>query len=228
VPTNPADAIESGLLPGSVPPKPKLRGWLHAVSAPLALVAGIVLTVLSHGPARWAVAIYTVTAVLLFGVSGLYHRGHWTGRGVAILRRLDHANIFLIIAGSYTPFAVVLMPGGQGRVLLWLVWSGALAGVAFRVIWVGAPRWLYTPVYVALGWVSVFYLPTILHAGGVAVLVLTAAGGLLYTAGGVIYGLKRPNISPRWFGFHELFHSFVLGGFITQYIAISIAVYTHG
>jgi hemolysin III len=227
VPTNPADAFESGLLQRSVPPKPKLRGWLHAVSAPLALVAGIVLTVLSHGPARWAVGIYTLTAVLLFGVSGLYHRGHWTGRGVAILRRLDHANIFLIIAGSYTPFAVVLMPGGQGEVLLWLVWSGALAGVAFRVLWVGAPRWLYTPVYVALGWISVFYLPTILHAGGVAVLVLTAAGGLLYTVGGVIYGLKRPNISPKWFGFHELFHSFVLGGFITQYIAISIAVYTH-
>jgi len=221
------EAMAPEEVPQPVPVKPRLRGWLHAGAAPAVLVSGVVLIARASGGTRWAAAVYTITAVLLFSVSALYHRGHWTGRGQAILRRLDHANIFLIIAGSYTPFAVALMPGGQGRLLLWLVWSGAVAGVAFRVFWLGAPRWLYTPVYVALGSVAIFYMPAILHAGGVAVLVLTAVGGLLYVAGSVVYGLKRPNWSPRWFGFHELFHSFVLGGFITQYVAISIAVYAH-
>jgi hemolysin III len=206
--------------------KPLLRGWLHAVTAPMALAAGIVLIALApHTTARWAVAIYTLTAVLLFGTSALYHRGNWSPKVERLLKRIDHSNIFLIIAGSYTPFAVLLLHGSTQAAVLWVVWSGAIAGVVFRVVWVGAPRWLYTPLYIGMGWVAVFFLPEFMRRGGVAVLVLVAVGGLLYSAGGVIYAFKRPNPSPRYFGFHEIFHTLTVLAFICQYVAISLATY---
>ena len=206
--------------------KPHLRGWLHAGMAPISVVLGIVLVALSPPEYRWAAALYSITAIMLFGTSALYHRFNWKPRTKVLLKRLDHSNIFLIIAGSYTPFAVVLLPPDQEKVLLILVWSGALAGVLFRVFWVGAPRWLYTPIYIALGWVAVFYLPAFWSAGGPAVVLLLAAGGLCYSAGGVVYALKRPNPSPTWFGFHEIFHALTLAGFITQYIAVSLVLYS--
>ena len=208
--------------------KPLLRGWLHAGMFPAALAAGIFLTALADSTrGRIACAVYTLTAGLLFGVSALYHRGDWSPRTNAVLRRLDHANIFLIIAGTYTPLAILLIPGGRGQALLWGIWAAAVAGIAFRVFWVGAPRWLYTPCYIAMGWAAVFFLPEFLHKGGVAVLVLVIVGGLLYSAGGVIYGLKRPNPSPRWFGFHELFHSLTLAAFVVHYVGISLVAYRH-
>ena len=206
--------------------KPHLRGWLHAGMAPISVVLGIVLVALSPPPYRWAAALYSVTAVMLFGTSALYHRFNWKPRTKILLKRLDHSNIFLIIAGSYTPFAVVLLPPNQEKVLLILVWSGALAGVLFRVFWVGAPRWLYTPIYIALGWVAIFYLPAFWAAGGPVVVILLAVGGLCYSAGGVVYALKRPNPSPTWFGFHEIFHALTLAGFLTQYIAVSLVLYS--
>lgn len=140
-----------------------------------------------------------------------------------MLRRLDHANIFVIIAGTYTPLTVLLIPQHRRAVLLGLVWTGALAGVAFRALWVGAPRWLYTPCYLALGWSAVFLLPDFMHVGGVAVVTLIVVGGVLYTAGAVVYGTKRPDPSPRWFGFHEVFHTFTLAAFTTHYAAIALA-----
>lgn len=206
--------------------KPKLRGWLHAGTFPLAAAAGVVLVALSPTPrARVSTAVFAVTAALLFGVSALYHRGKWGPRAEGFLKRFDHANIFLIIAGSYTPFSVLLLPPGRGRALLWIVWTGALLGVAFRVLWVGAPRWLYVPVYIALGWVAVVYLPDLLAGGGTAVVVLVAFGGLLYTLGAVVYGIKRPNPSPRWFGFHEVFHALTIAAFTVHYVAVSLASY---
>lgn len=208
-----------------VPAKPHLRGWLHAGMAPVAVVCGIVLVALSPPEYRWAAALYSLTAIMLFGTSAVYHRFTWSPRNTLLLKRFDHSNIFLIIAGSYTPFAVVLLPPDQARTLLLLVWSGALAGVLFRVFWVGAPRWLYTPIYIALGWVAVFYLPAFWAGGGPAVVILLAAGGLFYSAGGVVYALKRPNPSPTWFGFHEIFHALTLAGFITQYVAVSLVLY---
>lgn len=208
--------------------KPHLRGWLHAGTFPLAVAAGIVLVTLAKGPrATIATAIYATSAALLFGVSALYHRGNWSPRWEAVLKRLDHSNIFLIIAGTYTPFSVLLLDRSSGRTLLWIVWAGALAGIAFRVFWVGAPRWLYTPVYLALGWVAVFYLRDILHAGGPAIVTLLAVGGALYSVGGLVYAMKRPNPSPRWFGFHEVFHALTLAAFTVQYVAVSIATYQH-
>ena len=206
------------------PVKPHLRGWLHLATFPLAVAAGALLTLLAPaGQHRAAVGVFGASAALLFGVSALYHRRHWGPRAMAVLKRLDHANIFLIIAGTYTPFAVVLLPEGAARTLLWIVWSGALAGVAFRVLWVGAPRWLYMPVYVALGWVAVAYLPWFADAGP-AVLTLVVAGGLLYTAGGVVYGLRRPDPSPRWFGVHEVFHALTVVAFGAHCAGLALAV----
>ncbi|MFD3725054.1 hemolysin III family protein [Streptomyces sp. NPDC058671] len=208
------------------PIKPRLRGWLHAGMVPAVLIAGIVLVCLARTPqAALACAVYAVTAGLLFTTSAIYHRGTWGTLGEALLRRLDHANIFLIIAGTCTPLAVLLLPPGQRSMLLWIVWTGALAGVAFRVLWVTAPRWLYTPCYLALGWAPARYLPDFLHAGGAAVLVLIVAGGLLYSAGAVVYALQRPDPSPRWFGFHEVFHALTVAAFTAHYIAISLAAY---
>jgi hemolysin III len=204
--------------------KPHLRGWLHLGTFPLAFVTGALLTMLAPpGAARAAVAVFAVTATLLFGVSALYHRRTWGPRAHAVLKRLDHANIFLIIAGTYTPFTVLLLPAGPARVLLWVVWSGAVAGVAFRVLWVGAPRRVYVPVYIALGWVAVVYLPAF-AAAGPAVLVLVVAGGLLYTLGGVVYALRRPDPSPRWFGFHEVFHALTVLAFGAHCVGLAIAV----
>ncbi len=194
---------------------------------PVSVAAGIVLVALSGTTeARIATAIFATTGALLFGTSALFHRGTWSPRIHRTLRRMDHSNIFLIIAGTYTPLAVLALPSSKARVLLWIVWVGALAGVMFRVFWVGAPRWLYTPVYVILGWVAVFYLPDLLDGAGVAALVLVVIGGGLYSIGALIYGTKRPNPSPRWFGFHEVFHALTVAAFIAHYVAVSLTVYS--
>ncbi|MEU9204403.1 hemolysin III family protein [Streptomyces sp. NPDC048332] len=222
----PAGLEPAGTIAAEV--KPRMRGWLHAGMFPAVLIAGIVLIALADSTrGRIACAIYIVTACLLFGVSAVYHRGTWGPRGEAVLRRLDHANIFLIIAGTYTPLTLLLLPESTGTPLLWAVWAAAVAGIAFRVFWVGAPRWLYTPCYIAMGWAAVFFLPDFMRTGGIAVLVLVVVGGLLYSAGGVIYGIKRPNPSPRFFGFHEVFHSLTLAAFVVHYVGISLVAYNH-
>jgi hemolysin III len=207
--------------------RPRLRGWLHLVAFPLSIVAGIVLVVLSpDNSTRWATAVFAASSSLLFGISALYHRRTWGPRAEAVLRRLDHANIFLLIAGTYTPFALTLLDRTDARVLLGLVWVGALAGIAFRVFWVGAPRWLYTPVYIALGWAAIFWLGDFARAAGPAVLTLIIVGGGLYSLGGVVYGLRKPNPAPRWFGFHEVFHSFTIAAFAVHYVGVSMVVYS--
>ena len=205
--------------------KPRLRGWLHAAMAPIALVAGLALVVFAPSQnGRITAAVFTLTAFLLFFTSAVYHRGQWSPRVTALLKRLDHSNIFLIIAGSYTPFAL-LLPPDQARTMLLLVWTGAIGGVLFRVLWVEAPRWLYVPVYVALGWVAVLYLGPLWTYGGAAVMGLIALGGLLYTLGAVVYGVKGPNPSPRWFGFHEIFHALTILAFTAHYVAAAIVLH---
>lgn len=214
--------------------KPKLRGWLHLGTAPLTLAAGIVLIVLSPDALTLAGSIvFTTTALLLFTVSAIYHRGSWSPRVLMLLKRFDHCNIFLLIAGSYTPFTLLLLDGWQRTTLLSVVWGGALAGVGLKVFWAGAPRWLNAPVYIALGWAAVFFVPDFYRgaldiygtAVGVTIFVMVVVGGGLYTLGGVVYGTKRPNPSPRWFGFHEVFHTFTILAFATHYIGVSFATY---
>jgi hemolysin III len=205
--------------------KPKLRGWLHLVMFPVAVIGGLVLIALSDpGAVRTASIVFTISAALLFGVSAVYHRGTWGPRASTLLKRMDHSNIYLIIAGTYTPFAVTLLPADQARLLLSVIWGGAIAGVLFRVFWVGAPRWLYTALYLALGWAAIFYVVPFWRTGGPLIGSLIAIGGLMYTAGGIIYGVKRPNPWPRWFGFHEIFHAFTLGGFLTHFAAVTLAI----
>lgn len=205
--------------------KPRLRGWIHLGSFPLAVLAGAVLVALAPTTTtRVATAVFAVSAALLFGVSALYHRGTWSPRVERVLKRLDHSNIFLIIAGTYTPFAVLLLEDGPARLLLSVIWVGALVGIAFRVFWVGAPRWLYVPAYIAMGWVAVAFLPEFLDGGGPVILALVVLGGVLYTLGAVVYGLKRPDPSPRWFGFHEIFHVLTVFAFIAHVVAVSLAL----
>jgi hemolysin III len=203
--------------PGDV--KPTWRGWIHAGTFPVTIVAGIVLISLAHGaPAKWASAVFMVTSMLLFGISALYHRFNWRPRTKILLKRMDHANIFLLIAGTYTPLAVLALPPSKGVLLLTLVWAGALIGIGFRVFWISAPRWLYVPLYVALGWAAVMYLGDLL-AASVAMMVLVLVGGILYTIGAVIYGLKRPNPFPGRFGFHEIFHTLTVLAFFCHWTA---------
>ena len=207
--------------------KPKLRGWMHAASAPLTLAAGIVLVVLSPtASTRIGSAVFATSALVLFTVSGIYHRGTWCPKVWRFLRRFDHANIFLLIAGSYTPFTLLLLHGADRVVLLSVVWTGAVLGVLFRVVWNDAPRWLYTPIYIALGWAAVFYFGDFVDTASTAVLVLMAVGGGLYTLGGVVYGIKRPDPFPRWFGFHEVFHTLTIAAFVSHYVGVSIATYS--
>ncbi|WP_299052463.1 hemolysin III family protein [uncultured Nocardioides sp.] len=214
--------------------KPKLRGWLHLATAPLTLAAGIVLIALSpNAVTRIGSAVFAGSALVLFTVSAIYHRGTWSPKVWGILRRFDHSNIFLLIAGSYTPFSLLLLEGNSRVVLLTTVWTGAILGVLFRVFWTGAPRWLYTPIYIALGWAAIFFIPDFADGAagigvgvGTAVLVLVIVGGGLYTLGGVVYGVKRPNPWPRWFGFHEVFHTFTILAFASHYVAVSLLTYS--
>lgn len=206
--------------------KPRLRGWLHELTFPLSLTAGIALIVASPtGVARVATSIYTITSSLLFGVSAIYHRGHWRLRVRQLLRRLDHANVYLMIAGSYTPIAALALRGATRALVLAIVWAGAASGVAFRLLWTGAPRWLYTPLYIVLGWVAVAVMPELLKGAGLPAFVLILTGGALYTLGGLVYGLRWPNPSPRWFGFHEVFHTFTVLAYGAQFSAVALILY---
>lgn len=199
--------------------KPTWRGWIHAATFPITIVAGIVLIALAEGTAaKWASAVFVATSMLLFGLSALYHRFNWNPRTKVILKRIDHANIFLLIAGTYTPLAVLALPPDKGWLLLGIVWGGALVGIAFRVFWIGAPRWLYVLLYLLLGWAAVMYLGDLLEAS-VAMMVLVIVGGLLYTVGAIVYGLKRPNPWPGHFGFHEIFHVCTVLAFMCHWAA---------
>ena len=199
--------------------KPKWRGWIHAGTFPVTIAAGIVLIVLAEGPwAKWASAVFMLTSMLLFGNSALYHRFNWKPRTKVVLKRIDHANIFLLIAGTYTPLALLALPPEKGFVLLAVVWAGALLGIGFRVFWITAPRWLYVPIYLLLGWAAVMYLGDLL-AASVAMMILVIVGGLLYTAGAIVYGLKKPNPWPGVFGFHEIFHTCTVLAFMCHWTA---------
>ncbi len=206
--------------------KPRLRGWLHTCTAPLALVGGVVLVVLAPTSAgRVGAAVFLAGSVLLFGTSGLYHRRTWGPRGEAVMRRLDHANIYLFIAASYTPMALLMLEGGSQALLLSLIWGAALGGLCFRLFWLDAPRWLYTALYLVMGWAAVGWMGAFYASGGLAVLLLILLGGLFYSAGAVVYARRSPDPSPAWFGYHEIFHAGTVLGFASHSVAIALLTY---
>lgn len=215
------------IVPEAPVPPPKLRGWFHLGAAPVVFIASLVLFILSKGSLKFAVALYSITAITLFSVSAIYHRVPWSPSKKKFWRRWDHANINLLIAGSYTPYAVTLLNRHDAILMLSIVWAGALVGVALRIFWLGAPRWLYVANYLLLGWVAVIYTPQMYRSGGLAILLPILIGGLFYSVGAIFYALKKPGRYAQYFGFHELFHIFVIAAWISQYIGVSIAIYRH-
>ena len=208
--------------------KPKLRGIVHLVMSPLSLVAGLILITLANElRGRITLGIFTLTAVTLFTCSALYHRVAWNDKNKAIWRRIDHSNISILIAGTYTPFAVYLLQPSQTKTLLIVAWGGAILISLLRIFWLSAPRWLYVAGYISLGWAAVFYMPAFFNSGGVAIFILILTGGLLYSTGGVIYALKKPNFSISWFGFHELFHALTAAAFICHFVAAILTVFSN-
>jgi hemolysin III len=219
-------ASRGGQVPAAAVPevrvKPRLRGVFHQYAFFVSLVAGTVLVVLAAtARASVAAAIYAASVSALFGVSALYHRVTWTTPARRRMRRLDHAMIFLLIAGTYTPVGLLVLQGTLATVVLAVVWGGAVAGIVLELAWTGAPRWLGGTVYLALGWVAVVAMPQLFARLGVAGGLLIVAGGLLYTAGAAIYGLRRPDPVPAVLGYHEVFHLLVIAGVAAHFLAIS-------
>jgi hemolysin III len=209
--------------------KPRARGWIHLCSAVTAIVAGVALVsvawIAASPKAGWATLIYTAAIVAMFSVSATYHRVHWRSLTAQMwMKRADHSLIFIFIAGSYTPIALLAMPPRTGTQVLTVVCTGAAAGVALKMLWPSAPRWLSVSLYLLLGWAAIWFTGTLLDSAGVAVVALLAAEGVLYNIGAIFYGLCWPNPWPQTFGYHEFFHAFTAAAAICHYIAIWVVV----
>ena len=203
---------------------PRLRGVLHQYAFFVAVAAGALLVALGSGAReRVAAGVFAAALATCFGVSALYHRLRWGPRARRWMRRLDHAGIYLLIAGTYTPFGLLAMDGAWRVSVLAVVWSGAALAIVLKLFWIDAPRWVTAAVAVALGWVGVVAVPELIDAG-VGVLALVALGGVLYTAGAVVYARRKPDPAPAVFGFHELFHALSLAAAAAQYAAVVLLV----
>ena len=204
--------------------KPRLRGVSHQWAFFISLVAGAALIVAAPTPrATLAVAIYAVSLSALLGVSALYHRVNWVRPAVRRwMRRLDHSMIFLLIAGTTTPFLVLVLSGPFADALLVAVWAGAVAGIVVEMVWVEAPKWVTTIVYLAVGWIGALGFPAIVITAGIGAGILIALGGVLYTVGAVIYARQRPDPSPATFGYHEIFHVLVIAAAVAHFAAIAL------
>lgn len=204
--------------------KPAARGVLHLVATPFALAFCIVLIVFSQTPAETVGAIvFLVASLLLFGFSAAYHLGNWPPKVLTVMRKVDHANIFVLIAGTYTPLSLSLLEGSALIICLSVVWGGALIGSVMHISLVEFPRWLHVSLYIAVGWVAVWYLPAIWRAGTPAIVILILGGGIIYTIGAVFYATKWPNPWPRYFGFHEFFHLCTVLAYTCHAVGIALA-----
>ena len=211
--------ISEGYREPAADTKPTWRGWIHTGVLPIVIAGGIVLIVLAEGfVAKIASAIFFASSFLLFGNSALYHRFNWKPRVKKALKRIDHANIFLLIAGSYTPITLLALPKEKAFWLMFVIWGTAVLGIGFRVFWINAPRWLYVPIYVAMGWAAIAFVGDFMNANA-PMMILILSGGLAYTIGAVVYGLKKPNPFPGHFGFHEIFHSLTVLAFMSHWTA---------
>jgi len=215
-PEGPAAAIPADQV------KPRLRGVSHQYAFVVSLGSGTLLLLAATTRASVAAAIYAASVSALFGVSALYHRGTWTGPARRRLRRLDHAMIFLLIAGTYTPVGLLVLEGTLATVVLAVVWGGAVAGIVLELAWTTAPSWLGGTVYLTLGWVAVAAMPQLFARLGGAGGLLLVAGGLVYSAGAAVYALRRPDPVPAVFGYHEVFHLLVIAGVAAHFLAISL------
>ncbi len=205
--------------------KPLMRGWLHAGMTPVVIICGAVLAVLATSPlGRVGAIVWMLGALILFGTSALYHRGHWRPDIERVFRRLDHANIFIFIAATYTPLALVLLDGSSRVTLLTLIWAVAIAGVVVALAWTPAPRFVTVALYLLMGWAGVGWMGAFWTVGGPAVVILILAGGAAYSAGAIVYALKKPDPSPRIFGFHEIFHSCTIVAAACHATAIGLTV----
>lgn len=206
--------------------KPRLRGVLHQGAFMASLVTGTVLITLAGGTMPHVAAIlYAASVVLLFGTSATYHRVRWSPRARDHMERLDHSMIFILIAGTNTPFTLLLLDGAWRWTLFVLIWAGAVGGIISKQASWNGPRWFSVSLYLAMGWSGLAILPEALHRGGVAVLVLLAVGGVFYSIGAVVYARRKPDPWPAWFGFHEIFHALTLAAFVVHYVAVSLVVY---
>jgi hemolysin III len=213
---------------GDAEPRPLLRGWSHQIAFLLAVPAGVVLGLETHTAlGRVSAIVYASTVAFMFGVSGIYHRVTWRGAWRRRMRRIDHAGIYLLIAGSYTPFGLIVLNDEWQVVVLSIVWTGTALAILLRAIWVEAPKWLAAAIAIPLGWVAVIVLPQIVHRLGLTACLLVLVGGILFTAGGLVYALRRPDPAPRVFGYHELFHALVIVAVGLQYGTIAFYVLPH-
>jgi hemolysin III len=216
----------SSWLPGI---KPRLRGVSHQWAFLAALVSGVFLVV--NAPSRRALAaaaVYAVALAGMFGASALYHRINWRPRVSVWMRRLDHSMIFVMIAGTYTPVALLLLDGSFSRIVLAVLWGGAILGLTMNLVWIGAPSWLAAVIYVALGWAGLATLPELIRVDGVVAAILLVAGGVLYTAGAVVYARRRPDPKPAEFGYHEVFHVLVIAAAVVHFVAVAFFVVPRG
>ncbi|MEM8705980.1 MAG: hemolysin III family protein [Actinomycetota bacterium] len=203
-------------------PRPRLRGISHQYAFMSALTLAPLMIVITPGVGpRFITAVYAFAVVGLFGISALYHRGDWGERGRAIMKRLDHSMIFVAIAATYTPIAAFALDGDTARWILPTVWIGAALGIIANLVWTDAPYPVVAAPYVALGWVGVAALPAVLDGLGVAGFTLIVVGGVLFSIGAIFYALHRPNPWPTWFGYHEIFHLFVIAGIAVHYVAVA-------
>jgi hemolysin III len=204
--------------------KPKLRGWIHEGAFPVSVLAGAILVIAaSGGRERLALAIYAVSLSALLGTSALYHRVNWQRPSTRLwMRRLDHSMIFLLIAGTLTPFALLVLHGALADAVLIAVWTGAAAGIVVELVWTESPKWVSVGVYLAVGWVGALAFPAIVSQAGVGAGILIAAGGILYTIGAVIYAMQRPDPKPAVFGYHEIFHVLVVAAAAAHFAAIAL------
>lgn len=207
-------------------PKPLMRGWLHAIASPLSLAAGIVLICLAHGTSlKWACAVFMTCSLVLFTNSAVYHLGDWSPTVTNILRRIDHVNIFLLIAGTYTPVSFALEPRMRDLIII-SMWVCTAIVMIIHVIWINAPRWLYVLVYIIFGVSGVTYMGLfwVSPAAGPAVVILIASGGLCYILGAIVYALRKPDPWPKVFGFHEIFHLGTIAGYACHMVAIYMVI----
>ncbi|HWF86565.1 MAG TPA: hemolysin III family protein [Vicinamibacterales bacterium] len=216
--------MESAATIDGIRVRPRLRGVLHAVGFVVACVVGAFFVGATDGKRLVAAAVFAGSAVAMLGASALYHRIWWSPRARPRMRRVDHAGIYVLIAGTYTPVGLLSLHGSIQRTVLGVVWAGAAAAIVTKICWVGAPKWLSAVFGITLGWIGIAAMPQLAHSAGPAAVVLLAAGGVAYTLGAIVYARRRPDPIPTVFGYHEIFHALTLVALCCQYVAIALFV----